>query len=59
MKQVPKCLPVKSSVYVAIGDEQAKQFARSIFAGVKEYIQGHRAEFDAWQAEQEAGEKLQ
>ena len=53
------CFSVKTSGYNAIGDEQAKQFARSIFAGVKEYIQGHRAEFDAWQAEQKAGENMQ
>lgn len=53
------CFSVKTSGYNAIGDEQAKQFARSIFSEVKEYIQAHRSEFEAWQAEQKAGENMQ
>ena len=37
-----------------MSDEQAKYFAISIFAGVKQYISEHRAEFEEWHAEQEA-----
>lgn len=35
-----------------MGNEQARDFALSIFAGVKRYIKEHRAEFEAWEKEQ-------
>ena len=37
-----------------LSDEQVKYFAVSVFAGVKQYISEHRAEFEAWQREQGA-----
>lgn len=37
-----------------MSDEQAKLFAASICTGVRAYIAAHRAEFEAWQREQEA-----
>ena len=49
-------LTIKTSGVAVLDEEQAKHFALSIFADVKAYIKGHRAEYEQCMAEQEAGE---
>ena len=49
-------LTIKTSGMAVLGEEQAKHFALSIFADVKAYIKEHRAEYEQWLTEQEAGE---
>lgn len=49
-------LTIKTSGVAVLGEEQAKYFALSIFANAKAYIKEHRAEFEQWLIEQEAGE---
>ena len=49
-------LTIKTSGVAVLGEEQAKHFALSIFADVKAYIKEHRAEYEQWLTEQEAGE---
>ena len=49
-------LTIKTSGVAVLGEEQAKHFALSIFADMKVYLQGHRAEYEQWLIEQEAGE---
>ena len=48
-------LTIKTSGVAVLGEEQAKYFALSIFADVKAYVKAHRAEYEQWLAEQEAG----
>ena len=50
---MPKPLTVETIGGKNMSDEQAKHFALSILAGVKSFIQSHRAEFEAWQQESE------
>ena len=45
-------LAVKTSGEIIMGEEQAKYFAISIYAGVKTYLKEHQAEFEAWLQEQ-------
>lgn len=49
-------LTIKTSGVAVLGEEQAKHFALSIFADVKAYVKEHRAEYEQWLTEQEAGE---
>ena len=49
-------LTIKTSGVAVLGEEQAKYFALSIFADVKAYVKEHRAEYEQWLIEQEAGE---
>ena len=49
-------LTIKTSGVAVLGEEQAKHFALSIFADVKAYVKEHRAEYEQWLKEQEAGE---
>ena len=49
-------LTIKTSGVAVLGEKQAKHFALSIFADVKDYIKEHRAEYEQWLIEQEAGE---
>lgn len=49
-------LAIKTSGVAVLGEEQAKYFAISIFADMKAYIKEHRAEYEQWLIEQEAGE---
>ena len=50
-------LTVQSLGEIEMNREQAKLFAVSIYAGVKAYLQTHRAEFEQWLQEQpESGE---
>ena len=49
-------LTIKTSGVAGLGEEQAKHFALSIFADAKAYIKAHRAEYEQWLKEQEAGE---
>ena len=45
---MPNVLKVNTFGAALMGDEQAKNFAMSIFAGVKAYIREHPAEFEEW-----------
>lgn len=49
-------LAVNTSGGVDMGTEQAKYFAISIFADLKAYVKAHRAEYEQWLIEQEAGD---
>ena len=49
-------LTIKTTGVEVLGEEQAKYFALSIFADMKAYIKDHRAEYEQWLIEQEAGE---
>ena len=49
-------LTIKTSGMAVLGEEQTKYFALSIFADMKAYIKEHRAEYEQWLIEQEAGE---
>ena len=49
-------LTIKTSGAAVLGEEHAKHFALSIFADAKAYIKAHRAEYEQWLKEQEAGE---
>ena len=45
---MPNAITVNTSGAVLMGDEQAKSFAMSIFAGLKAYVREHPAEFEEW-----------
>ena len=49
-------LTIKTSGVAVLGEKQTKYFALSIFADVKAYTKEHRAEYEQWLIEQEAGE---
>lgn len=49
-------LTIKTSGVAVLGEGQVKYFALSIFADVKAYLKEHRAEYEQWLNEQEAGE---
>lgn len=49
-------LAVNTSGGVDMGTEQAKYFAISIFADLKAYVKAHKAEYEQWLIEQEAGD---
>lgn len=49
-------LTIKTSGVAVLGEEQAKQFAFSIYASMKAYIKEHQKEYNAWLAEQKGDE---
>ena len=48
-------LTIKTSGVAVLCEEQSIHFALSIFADVKANIKEHRAEYEQWLIEQEAG----
>lgn len=50
---MPNTMTVLTNGAAVLGDKQAQYFALCISSAVKSYIKTHRAEYEAWEREQQ------